>query len=337
MRARVAVYDLETVAKASVPIPGHVTDTYLVYRAASSRSKRFIDLVYSGRAPYAITVDRGGNLYVADPSVEEGLIDTGTAASISVFAPNTSASAKPWRLIHGPHTRLSHPVGLATDESGNLYVANAAGFEFYTNRRRSAVLVFSPQADGDATPIRQVYGPQTGLQSVRAIAVGPDGFLYVSGGHTLGGPMSPFFINVYAPSATGDQAPIRRIVGEAPTYAEYINLLQQRETWIKKNGLDKFMTGDPTDLVYELHNNPKLNHPIQMTFDRDGNLWVANLGGWRITEFAPGASGNVPPIRIIEGGKTGLLQPVGIAVDGDGNVYVSNFDRGVNEYCISGM
>jgi len=266
------------------------------------------------------------------------MTDPGVTSSIRIFAPDAINSAKPTRFIHGPHTRLWHPFGLAIDESGNLYVANAVGIDFHAKyQRTSSVLVFAPKADGDAAPIREIVGPRTRLSAVRAIAVGSDGYIYVSGGHNLDNLRIPFFINVYAPKAAGDQPPVRRIAGEAPTSAEFTDSLTQGQEWIKKNRLDKVMTGDPGDLLYELHNSPRLNRPAQMALDHAGNLWVANINAWRITEYAPGASGNVKPIRVIEGDKTGLLQPAGIAVDGDGNVYVSNFGAQANEYCSLGM
>jgi len=43
-----------------------------------------------------------------------------------------------------------------------------------------------------------------------------------------------------------------------------------------------------------------------------------------ITVYAPGASGNATPTATIGGGSTGLVNPVGIAVDGAGNIYVAN-------------
>ncbi|HVA34097.1 MAG TPA: hypothetical protein VNG31_08120, partial [Candidatus Baltobacteraceae bacterium] len=44
----------------------------------------------------------------------------------------------------------------------------------------------------------------------------------------------------------------------------------------------------------------------------------------RIVVFAPNATGDVAPVRVIAGSKTLLHSPSGIAVDGAGYVYVGN-------------
>src|SRR5438552_2375633 len=54
-------------------------------------------------------------------------------------------------------------------------------------------------------------------------------------------------------------------------------------------------------------------------------LYVANeVFGSSITVYAPGASGNATPTASIAGGNTGLSFPVGIALDGAGNIYVTD-------------
>jgi len=72
--------------------------------------------------------------------------------------------------------------------------------------------------------------------------------------------------------------------------------------------------------------------PWGIALDAAGNIYVANVGsdpntglaGNKITIFAAGASGNAMPTATIAGGNTGLDDPVGIAVDGAGNIYVAN-------------
>jgi sugar lactone lactonase YvrE len=69
----------------------------------------------------------------------------------------------------------------------------------------------------------------------------------------------------------------------------------------------------------------KLNDPHAMAFDAQGNLYVLNQGFMgSVTVYAPGASGNAQPIRTITGFSTKLKSgPEYLAVDGAGNVYVS--------------
>jgi len=55
-------------------------------------------------------------------------------------------------------------------------------------------------------------------------------------------------------------------------------------------------------------------------------LYVVNSGNNSVTVYAPGASGNATPTATIAGGNTGLLFPYAIALDGAGNIYVTNAD-----------
>jgi hypothetical protein len=59
--------------------------------------------------------------------------------------------------------------------------------------------------------------------------------------------------------------------------------------------------------------------------DTTGNLYVANnVFSPSVTVYAPGANGNVAPLRIVNGASTGLNSPFGVAVDAAGNLYVAN-------------
>ena len=53
-------------------------------------------------------------------------------------------------------------------------------------------------------------------------------------------------------------------------------------------------------------------------------LFVTNNNNNSITIYAPGATGDATPTATITGSNTGLASPVGIALDGAGNIYVAN-------------
>ena len=52
----------------------------------------------------------------------------------------------------------------------------------------------------------------------------------------------------------------------------------------------------------------------------------------RITVYAQGASGDVPPIQEIIGSNTGLEYPIAVAVDQTKNIYVADDTAGTNHY-----
>src|SRR2546422_4516677 len=74
--------------------------------------------------------------------------------------------------------------------------------------------------------------------------------------------------------------------------------------------------------------------PITFTVTVTGSvagtpLYVANEAGNNILVFAAGASGNATPTATIAGGNTGLDFPYGVAHDGAGNIYATNWSFGV--------
>lgn len=80
--------------------------------------------------------------------------------------------------------------------------------------------------------------------------------------------------------------------------------------------------------------------PLAMTVDKTGKLYVASVipgaAGANdtptVTVLAAGVSGAAVPLRTLAGAATGLYIPTGIAVDGSGNIYVSNVDTATTPY-----
>ncbi len=87
-------------------------------------------------------------------------------------------------------------------------------------------------------------------------------------------------------------------------------------------------SGNATPTATIAGGNTGLNQPGGVALDGAGNIYVANELGFSsnsITVYAAGASGNATPTATIAGGNTGLSVPNGIAVDGAGRIYVTNF------------
>ena len=94
----------------------------------------------------------------------------------------------------------SRPGKRATSPCPCLYVANL------TNRDGYSVTVYAEGATGDATPIQDISGSNTGLNLPNDVAVDASGNIYVA--NYVGNS-----VTVYAAGATGNVAPIQDISG----------------------------------------------------------------------------------------------------------------------------
>ncbi len=277
---------------------------------------RTIYLTWQGPTTLPLALDGARNIYALDVTRKE----------IVVFDDRASGHAAPSRTIGGQRNGL-HAYDLAVDRSGSVFVAS--GPYWSHGQPTGRVLIFGPSQHGDIAPARMLAGGHAALIGLHGIAVAEDGSVAVSGGGSPYWP-TPYYINVYPPRATGNVAPVRQIAG-ARRVSDDMMIAQDSPAWAKAS---RFGIGDPAAVQYEPRNEPMLNGNRRMGFDRAGTLWVANIGVFRVTEYSPSANGNVKPMLVLQGDKTGLSEPAGIAVDGEGNVFVSNYGTGtVNEYC----
>jgi slime mold repeat-containing protein len=136
-------------------------------------------------------------------------------------------------------------------------------------------------------------------------------------------------VTVYARTATGDIAPVRTIqTGLANPHTLAVDL--SRQEFFVSNNLG---SPDAAINVYDLNasfpgnDTPKrtiagpltlLNRPSGLAIDSTNQeLYVANDvdSGPFVAVYSSGASGNVAPLRILQGELTGINGPAGMAVD----------------------
>jgi DNA-binding beta-propeller fold protein YncE len=129
--------------------------------------------------PRGVAVDRSGNLYIADSSNDRirrvdrqtGVITTVAGAGERGFAGDGGPASA---------ARLYFPHGLALDEAGNLYIADA-GNHRVRKMEIEAGLIRTVAGNGK-TVWNGDGGPalRSGLSAPRGVAVGPDGLLYIA-------------------------------------------------------------------------------------------------------------------------------------------------------------
>jgi hypothetical protein len=225
----------------------------------------------------------------AGPSVylTEGL-GAGHTSSILVIPATANGTVSPTSILTGPAGVFF--TGLAVDGAGNAYV----GAETFGTGGGSGgppltsveILAYAPGASG-GSPTRTISSTSLQVNSggINALAVDTAGNLYVSGIlASLGSGIA-----VFSPSANGNVVPTKVIGGTATT-------------------------------IVDLAATP-------VAVDSAGNIYIPDgnpLAPESILIFNSSANGNVPPTSTLGGPATTLNFIGGLALDSDGNIYVSN-------------
>jgi len=253
-----------------------------------------------------------------------------TPGSILQFSTAASGSIAPENTIIPPLAG-DDLQGLATDTEGNLYVATRT-----QTAATTALLEYSPGANGTATPIRSIPSNNTTMMWA------PDGLAISSTGQIIVGEDNGG-VATYSATANGNVAPEYYILGEYETGGGLSPV----------NAAQAVAVG-PSDEIYVFNWNQTAAVPIVIfsgtatgnvapigslggpltgldafnvggiAIDSTGNVYIAttDVDGGKIEVFAPGVFGNVAPLRTIFGSSTQLGNLGGIQLDAVGNIYV---------------
>jgi len=234
-----------------------------------------------------------------DPLHDEIVVPNPLAAAILVFRGSAAGAEAPIRIIQGPHTCMVLPHAVNIDTNHHEILVG--------DLNSRSVLVFPWNADGDVPPLRRISGPKTRLGHIVGMAVDPaTNLLAVSNTDE---------IVVFNRTDDGDVAPrsvirgARSGIGEEPWQLQvyegriFVAASNHFHRWvypagqIKPNAEWKSVPHDPW------------NDPAE-----------GFVGVWKI-----GDNGDIPPLAILKGRRSGLRHPSGLALDIDGgDVIVSD-------------
>jgi hypothetical protein len=266
---------------------------------------------------YSVSLDAAGFIYEADQAT----------AKINVFAPDANGNVAPIRTIAGPNTGFIYPAtvwGTAIDAAGDLW-AVVVNLSTFTN---GYLEEFAPGANGNVAPIATIAGSNALNNNSDTVAIDAAGKIHQA--------IYGISLLTFAPGSNGNVAPILDISGSNafPSSGLYQmafdangNQYVAQQSAAGTDGIYGWSlsaTGNVAPTFSLVGANTTLNtHVRGIAFDAGGYMYVSNSqngiglplnGPTAINVFAPGASGNVAPVRVITGSNIGLVNVNYIAI-----------------------
>ena len=247
-------------------------------------------------APQGIATDAAGNVYIADTGNNRirrvdaaGVIATVAGTGIRGYSGDSGPAVSAY---------LHYPAGVAADSEGNIYIADT---ENHRIRKVGAEGNISTVAGSAGFGLSGDGGPATAAELVfpADVAVDSAGNLYI---------------------ADTENHRVRRVDARG-----YIATFAGTETYGFSGD------GGPANLA-------RLNFPQDAAADGVGNVYIADTFNHRIRKVgADGiistvAGGGNPTDGVGDGGPATtarLSSPQGVAVDGDGNIYIADTHNGL--------
>ncbi len=221
--------------------------------------------------------------------------------------PPTARMSEPKRRIAGLATEIEFQCGLYIDPgSGDIFAVN--------NDTIDKLVIFSREARGNVPPDRHLETPH-GTFGIAVAEEAQELFLTVQ--HDSA-------VVVYNKMADGEEAPIRLLQGSRTRLADPHGIAVDEESGLM------FITnhGSVHDVSEDGYQDPsrptesRPNWPLSRRYAVPGS---GQLLPPAITVHDINASGDAPPLRVIEGPKTQMNWPTGIAFDPERNeLFVAN-------------
>ena len=270
------------------------------------RVAAFARLANGNAGPQRVITGQGSKLgrtihgLAYDAVHDEIIVPNALADAILVFRGSANGDETPIRVIQGPCTRLVTPHSVSIDaEHGEILVASLTG---------KRINVYRWDANGNAAPLRVITGPQTQLGHLVGIAVDPvQNLMAVANSED---------ILIFNRTDNGDVTPRARIAGPKTGMTD--------EPWQMQFYKGKIYLAASNHLHVNLYSGVTLKESSKAVPDDPWlNPTLGFVGIWNITD-----NGDVPPRAMIRGPFSGLLHPVGLALNPeDGEIYVSDSVR----------
>jgi len=292
--------------------------------------------------PKGVAIDTNGNLYVAD-SANQLIRKVSPAAVVMTLAGNGTAGSTDGT---GTGAQFSSPGGVAVDLSSNVYVADTNN---HAIRKVTAGGVVTTLA-GDSTTSGSGDGNGTAAQFYHpgGVALDASGNIYVAdSGNNLIRRVSPLGVVTTAAGSgsagsadgTGTTAQFNSPKGVAVDSMGNIVIADTGSHTIRKMtpaGVVTTIAGQAGFSGSQDGATPLFNSPQGVATDAAGNIYVADTGNHTLRKIsATGQTTTIGGSALVPGSAEGttlarFTGPVGIAVDGYGNLRVSDANHRVS-------
>ena len=281
--------------------------------------------------PNKVAVDSSGNLYIAESHVHRirkvdtsGTITTIAGTGVSGFSGDGGLATA---------AGLSSPTDVAVDSLGNLYIADSGNHRI---RKVDTSGTITTIAGTGVSGFSGDGGPATAaeLSSPEDVALDGSDNLYIADSNNN---------RLRKVDTSGTITSLVTILGGSTTglaidASGNVYISESRSDWVKKvdtSGTITIFAGTEGGSGFSGDGGAataaELSSPTDVALDSSGNLYIADLGNHRIrkvdtsgtiTTFAgtgkSGFSGDGGPATAAR-----LDQPLGVAVDSSGNLYIS--------------
>jgi len=279
-------------------------------RAAGTPPDEATRLAASQRNPLRVIRDPYSSYssVAVDPIHNEVVMTDESLFNIMVYdrtanTPPSAAMTEPKRMIGGLNTKIEFQCGLYIDpNSGDIYAVN--------NDTVDTLVIFSHQAKGNVPPDRELHTPH-GTFGIAVDEEKQELFLTVQHNHA---------VVVYPKMAQKEDAPIRLLQGDRTLLADPHGIaldLKDHLMFVTNHGS---VHRNLPSTGAESGSNAKPNWPSADSVPGSGKNLPPS-----ITVYPLDAQGDTPPLRVIQGPKTQMDWPTGLAFDPKrGELYVAN-------------
>ena len=261
---------------------------------------RIIRDPYPSFSAVAVDMERG-EVVAADENLFQILVYDRLADT-----PPTATLTEPLRIIAGDLTQIEFVCGLHIDpETGDIYAIDAD--------TAATLQVFTREQEGNVPPVRQLHtGSEVRGRGLAVDSVNDE--IFTTSQHNAA-------VVVFRKQAEGEEPPLRLLQGDQTRLANPHGIAVDAQNdllFVTNHGQASSRPVEGNDPA----TRPRPNMPLGR------RLAIAGTGRFQppsITVYDRTASGDTPPLRVIEGPRTQLNWPAGIVVDERrGELFVAN-------------